>query len=573
MLSRKVEVAVVALALTVCCRGSLAAGAYDDVAVIVNLNSSTSVTIADYFASARSIPAKNIIYVSAPTAEEIDSLAFEQLRSQIESHLQTNNLTNQINYLVTTKGVPLKVNRGNVFSTSSPSSSVESDLACILGPYSQYIGKQGRITSPYYYQSAPFSRAAYGIYLVTRLDGYTLSEVLGLIDRGGQNIATDPSALYVFDQDPDWNSTLPSLNNYLTSARNILAARGKNVKLNTDTSYVVNSANVIGYVSWGSNDHHAADFSQHALPHNAWTRGAISETYVSTSARSFEAPPTYGQSLIADLISEGVTGAKGYVYEPFSNAMAVAFILMDRYTSGYNLAESFFMASSSLSWMDVVVGDPKTGIAQPAGGLPVELLDLRAEVSGNSGVVELVWHTISERENYGFMVQRSSSPDRAYADINSTLIVGHGTTLVPQTYRWTDRFPEPGARYYRLRQIDRDGTEHFSESVCASWSGSTEYVSSPRDPGFELRQNFPNPFNPSTAIVFSLTRPSRVTLKVYDAAGREVGILMDGTGNSGEHRVLFRPDATPRGGLASGVYIYRLQVDEKVASKRMTYVK
>jgi chitodextrinase len=54
-----------------------------------------------------------------------------------------------------------------------------------------------------------------------------------------------------------------------------------------------------------------------------------------------------------------VTGVKGYVYEPLLRACAHPDILFDRYTDGYNLAESYYMASNFLGWMDVVVGDPK----------------------------------------------------------------------------------------------------------------------------------------------------------------------------------------------------------------------
>ena len=94
-------------------------------------------------------------------------------------------------------------------------------------------------------------------------------------------------------------------------------------------------------------------------PHNDWIPGALAETYVSTGGRSFNYPTTYGQSLVADLIRDGVTGTKGYVYEPFLDACAHPDILFDAYTQGFNLAESYYMASTWVSWMDVVVGDPK----------------------------------------------------------------------------------------------------------------------------------------------------------------------------------------------------------------------
>ena len=86
--------------------------------------------------------------------------------------------------------------------------------------------------------------------------------------------------------------------------------------------------------------------------------GSIAETAVSTSGRNFQNPDAPGQSLIADLIKQGVTGCKGYVSEPYADAIARADILFERYTAGYNLAESFYMASVSAHWKDVVLGDP-----------------------------------------------------------------------------------------------------------------------------------------------------------------------------------------------------------------------
>jgi hypothetical protein len=53
-----------------------------------------------------------------------------------------------------------------------------------------------------------------------------------------------------------------------------------------------------------------------------------------------------------------VTGVKGYVYEPYTTALAHADILFDRYTHGYNLAESFYAASNYVHWRDIVLGDP-----------------------------------------------------------------------------------------------------------------------------------------------------------------------------------------------------------------------
>ena len=526
---------------------------YDDVAVIVNTTCSTSVAIGEYFAAARSIPRINMIPVVVPVREEIDSTTFNDLRAQVETYLQSHNLTNTINYLVTTKGVPLKVNRGSISGTMSSSSSVESELALILGPYSQAIGQGGSICSPYYQQSGHFSRTEYGIYLVTRLDGYTLADVFGLIDHGGPQAPVDTDALYVLDQDP--STVIVYLNSYLAQASDLLVAKGKNVLLNQDSVFVTGKTDVVAYVSWGSNDRYANQYTENAKPHNSWARGAIAETYVSSSGRSFAFPPSYGQSLIADLIAEGVSGAKGYVYEPYTGAMAVGSILLDRYTSGYNLAESYSMASRFLSWMDVIVGDPKTSIDQPApGAVPtVTMQFFRASEFKGSRRVDVTWGTLSEHNNAGFAVQRRDPLSREFADLTHALIPGGGTTILPRTYAWTDRSAPHGTCYYRLRYVDMNGIEHFTDSVAVTIGPAR--IERTNLSTAVLAQNYPNPFNPTTVVSYQLPDAGTVRLVVYDMLGREVAVLVNGRMNEGTHEVTF--DGS---GLASGIYVYRLDV-------------
>tara|TARA_B100001093_G_scaffold154979_2_gene147656 strand:- start:3795 stop:9044 length:5250 start_codon:yes stop_codon:yes gene_type:complete len=94
-------------------------------------------------------------------------------------------------------------------------------------------------------------------------------------------------------------------------------------------------------------------------PHNSWVDGSIAETAVSTSGRSFNWDTSYGQSLIADLLEDGVSGAKGYVYEPYLTAVGSPSTLMMMYAKGFNLAESHAAANLQAGWMGVTVGDPK----------------------------------------------------------------------------------------------------------------------------------------------------------------------------------------------------------------------
>jgi hypothetical protein len=85
---------------------------------------------------------------------------------------------------------------------------------------------------------------------------------------------------------------------------------------------------------------------------------------------------------------------------------------------------------------------------------------------------------------------------------------------------------------------------------------------------YDLAQNYPNPFNPSTTIRYQIPAAARVTLKVYDTAGREVATLVNGQQGAGTYDVRF--DAT---GLSSGVYFYQLRSGDFTRTSKMVLVK
>ncbi|MDP1677345.1 MAG: S8 family serine peptidase [Bacteroidota bacterium] len=102
----------------------------------------------------------------------------------------------------------------------------------------------------------------------------------------------------------------------------------------------------------------------------------------------------------------------------------------------------------------------------------------------------------------------------------------------------------------------------------SSFKKHTEQINAISPDKFELLQNYPNPFNPTTTIAFSLPQEGNVTLKVFDALGREVAILVNSFKSAGHYNVEFNALA-----FASGVYFYRLQAGSNIATKKLVLMK
>jgi len=117
---------------------------------------------------------------------------------------------------------------------------------------------------------------------------------------------------------------------------------------------------------------------------------------------------------------------------------------------------------------------------------------------------------------------------------------------------------------------------HFANDEDEGMMGQFVVVDGPsgiadRDirPGtFSLGQNFPNPFNPSTTISYAIPTRSHVTLSVYNTLGQKVAELVNGEKEAGTYKVTF--DAS---GLASGVYLYRMETGSFVQTKKLVVVK
>ena len=125
--------------------------------------------------------------------------------------------------------------------------------------------------------------------------------------------------------------------------------------------------------------------------------------------------------------------------------------------------------------------------------------------------------------------------------------------------------------YYKVSATDIHGNE--SGFALLTPETATD-VALPHFSGVAyLRQNVPNPFNPSTAIAFGLKRSSHVSLKIYDLAGRLVRILAEEDRPAGDYTENWDGRDGSGHPAASGVYFYQLETGTTVLSKRMTLLR
>jgi hypothetical protein len=94
---------------------------------------------------------------------------------------------------------------------------------------------------------------------------------------------------------------------------------------------------------------------------------------------------------------------------------------------------------------------------------------------------------------------------------------------------------------------------------------------------FGLHQNFPNPFNPSTTISFDVPGISgekrHASLAIYDLRGRRVRVLIDGILDGGNHKVVWDGRDNQGEQIASGVYLFRLRINDWISTRKMTILR
>lgn len=230
---------------------------------------------------------------------------------------------------------------------------------------------------------------------------------------------------------------------------------------------------------------------------------------------------------------------------------------------GLAFAANDYYAANDLNIIDDYLITPNTGGSAPAGAID-----------------SLVFYLASRRSasgNYPDSLDiRVSTTGKDTANFTQRLAY----VLAPKSVwtRFAYQLPIATNRYIAFRYLIYDGGSAGSNSdkigvdavqIIRYTSTGVTNRGSDVPTAYALQQNYPNPFNPSTQIAFALPSAGQVTLRVFDALGREISTLVNNEElSAGNHSRSF--DAT---GLAGGVYFYRLTAGSYTAVRQMVLVK
>lgn len=187
--------------------------------------------------------------------------------------------------------------------------------------------------------------------------------------------------------------------------------------------------------------------------------------------------------------------------------------------------------------------------------LPVELSSFSVTYSGYNILIS--WTTASEMNNRGFEILRSS--DNLIWNTIS-FIKGAGNSVQNNSYSFNDKISAPGKYYYRLKQFDFNGNSSYSNVIETEVNLLTELY---------LSKNYPNPFNPSTMIKFSVPAQGVAALKIYNSLGQLISELFNGIAEPGKlYEVNFNAS-----NLSSGLYISVIEFGGKKLSNKLLLIK
>lgn len=212
--------------------------------------------------------------------------------------------------------------------------------------------------------------------------------------------------------------------------------------------------------------------------------------------------------------------------------------------------------------------------------LPVTLSSFSVQIKLNTFILQ--WITESEVDVLGYEIQRATNQAGPFQTIASyqdhSELRAVGNTSAQTVYSFEDQTVSPGVTYwYKLISHDLDGSQQTFGPVSATLQNNNDQlqpVSGNIPDQFELKQNFPNPFNNTTEIVFTLPQEqNRVQLKIYDLNGKLIKTLVNSDLGAGKYQLRWNGDDNLGHLVPSGVYIYQLSTPQFVHSKKMLLIQ
>jgi len=198
--------------------------------------------------------------------------------------------------------------------------------------------------------------------------------------------------------------------------------------------------------------------------------------------------------------------------------------------------------------------------------LPIELSSFTTTITSQY-FVQLHWVTQSETDALGYMIYRSLDNDLQHAIQVSPLINATNTTT-QVNYEYTDTEVTPGTWYYWLQSLDLNGNFDFHGPVLATVT-TEQGGDAPEIPtNTGISNVYPNPFNPSLNIQYSLKVAQDVSIRIYNTRGQMVQSFELGNREAGVHNLSW--DAN---GQATGIYLIRMQAGNKLYNSKAVLSK
>jgi len=388
--------AILIFCLAFYCHSSALAVSPTSTLLLFNANDPDSVAIKDHYMQAHPGVRSFGLDLNGFGEEITGQQYLDEIRQPLIDHLGAGSLGDDIDTIVTAKGLPLRINAGSKPADSDAVdwqkySSLESELtrAESISTIEQ-LGNQDwtlaqvnipniQSANPYYLglefgfptpdpipYSGPVgfdrSDSLYeGIRLTSRLDGFSREDVVAMIDRS-QSVYLVPHGHYVaVDDDPDAFAAGETAMSEL--AQTILPSHAQLAGYDTtDEAITYEEGPVIGYVSHGTKDRAGGLETGYILNQLNFqlAPGAVFHSYESFNAISFDPSFTQTQGLVAEWIAIGGTAGLGHVSEPDASKWTVTNedIFYDMLLSEFTFAEAAWAATRQLSYVNTMIGDP-----------------------------------------------------------------------------------------------------------------------------------------------------------------------------------------------------------------------